>query len=179
MFSKFELAIGGFCVGMMALALFLVQAESNLDKLSETQTAQVADAGIVFVSDDEDETAARTEALTSAFNGQGKLMNMVVDDITVGEGAAVEVGDTVLVHYVGTLQNGQEFDNSRRRGDAFEFTVGAGQVIKGWDEGLVGMQVGGQRILVIPPEKAYGDRGVGPIPGGATLVFAIDLLEIK
>jgi peptidylprolyl isomerase len=83
------------------------------------------------------------------------------------------------VHYVGTLQNGTEFDNSKKRGQPFEFTVGAGQVIKGWDQGLVGMKVGGQRILVIPPDMAYGERGVGPIPGNATLVFSIELIDVK
>ena len=88
-------------------------------------------------------------------------------------------GDTVSVHYVGTLQNGTEFDNSNKRGAPFEFTVGGGQVIKGWDEGLVGMRVGGQRILVIPSDMAYGEKGIGPIPGGATLVFSIELIAIK
>jgi FKBP-type peptidyl-prolyl cis-trans isomerase len=85
----------------------------------------------------------------------------------------------VSVHYIGTLQDGTEFDNSKKRGAPFEFKVGEGRVIAGWEEGLVGMQVGGQRVLVIPPEKAYGSNGVGPIPGNATLVFSIELLEIK
>ncbi len=180
MFSKFELMIGGFCVAMMALALFLVQTETNFANLQNaSQAGQVIDSGIVFVTDDEDVTAARTEAFTSAASDEGKLERMVIDDIKEGVGEEVKSGDTVVVHYVGTLQNGQEFDNSRRRGEGFEFTVGAGQVIKGWDEGLVGMKVGGQRILVIPADKAYGDQGIGPIPGGATLVFSIELLEIK
>jgi peptidylprolyl isomerase len=91
----------------------------------------------------------------------------------------VKEGDVVSVHYVGTLQNGTEFDNSKKRGAPFEFKVGGGQVIAGWEEGLVGMQVGGQRVLVIPPEKGYGANGIGPIPGNATLVFSIELLEIK
>ncbi len=181
MFSKFELMIGGFCVAMMALALFLVQAENNFEAMGDAnQTAQAIDSsGIIFVTDEEDETAARTEAFTSAINNEGKFDRMVIDDIKEGVGEAVVSGDAVSVHYVGTLQNGQEFDSSRRRGEPFDFTVGAGQVIKGWDEGLVGMKVGGQRILVIPADKAYGDQGIGPIPGGATLVFSIELLEIK
>ncbi len=180
MFSKFELMIGGFCVAMMAFALFLVQAENNFDLMGEaSQTAQAIDsAGIIFVTDEADEKEARTEAFTSAINN-GKFERMVIDDIKVGVGAEVKAGDVVSVHYVGTLQNGQEFDSSRRRGEPFEFTVGAGQVIKGWDEGVVGMKVGGQRILVIPSDMAYGDKGIGPIPGGATLVFSIELLEVK
>ncbi|MCA9355820.1 FKBP-type peptidyl-prolyl cis-trans isomerase [Candidatus Kaiserbacteria bacterium] len=104
---------------------------------------------------------------------------MVIDDVKLGVGDEVKKGDTVSVHYVGTLQNGQEFDNSKKRGDPFEFIVGKGMVIEGWDKGLVGMKVGGQRILIIPSDMAYGDNGVGPIPGGATLVFSIELLAIK
>ena len=181
MFSKFELMIGGFCVGMMALALYFVQVENNFNAIGEaTQSAQAIDAaGIIFVTDEEDETEARTEAFTSAINNEGKFDRMVVDDIKEGVGAEVKAGDVVSVHYVGTLQDGQEFDSSRRRSEPFEFTVGAGQGIKGWDEGLVGMKGGGQRILVIPADKAYGDKGIGPIPGGATLVFSIELLEVK
>lgn len=85
----------------------------------------------------------------------------------------------MTVHYIGTLQNGQEFDNSNKRGEPFTFTVGEGRVIKGWEEGIVGMKVGGKRILVIPAAMGYGQKGYGPIPPGANLVFAIDLLEIK
>ncbi|MCA9358758.1 FKBP-type peptidyl-prolyl cis-trans isomerase [Candidatus Kaiserbacteria bacterium] len=104
---------------------------------------------------------------------------MVIDDVKVGSGDEVKAGDTVSVHYAGTLKGGKEFDNSKKRGAPFEFTVGEGRVIKGWEEGLIGMKVGGERILVIPPEKAYGEQGIGPIPGNATLVFSIELLEIK
>ena len=173
--------IGGFCVAMMAFALFLVQAENSFESMGDAaQTAQAIDsAGIIFVTDEEDETEARTEAFTSAISNEGKFERMVIDDIKEGVGDEVKSGDVVSVHYVGTLQNGQEFDSSRRRGEPFEFTVGAGQVIKGWDEGVVGMKVGGQRILVIPSNMAYGDKGIGPIPGGATLVFSIELLEVK
>ena len=84
-----------------------------------------------------------------------------------------------MVHYSGRLENGQEFDNSQKRGAPLEFTVGAGQVIAGWEQGLLGMKVGGERVLNIPPELAYGEQGIGPIPGGATLTFTIELLEIK
>jgi len=90
----------------------------------------------------------------------------------------VKVGDRVSVHYVGTLQNGTEFDNSMKRGQPFTFRVGDGSVIKGWDEGLVGMKVGGQRILVVPPEMAYGNTPMGPIPANSTLVFSVELVNI-
>ncbi|MCA9360386.1 FKBP-type peptidyl-prolyl cis-trans isomerase [Candidatus Kaiserbacteria bacterium] len=104
---------------------------------------------------------------------------MVIDDIKLGTGEEVKENDLVVVHYVGTLQNGEEFDNSHKRGAPFEFRVGKGMVIEGWEEGLIGMKVGGERVLVIPPDMAYGEQGIGPIPGNATLVFVIELMEIK
>ena len=105
---------------------------------------------------------------------------LVVRDVTVGTGAAVKSGDTVSVHYVGTLPDGKEFDSSRTSGKPFEFGVGKNMVIKGWDQGLVGMKVGGRRKLIIPPDLAYGDRGAGgTIPPKATLHFDIELLSIK
>ena len=103
-----------------------------------------------------------------------------VKDVTLGTGAAVKKGDTVNVHYVGTLTDGKEFDSSRKRGQPFSFEVGAGSVIKGWDAGLVGMKVGGRRKLTIPSDLAYGDRGMaGSIPPKATLLFDIELVSIK
>lgn len=99
-------------------------------------------------------------------------------DTTVGTGAEAKQGDTVKVHYTGTLLNGKEFDSSRGR-DPFEFTVGQGQVIKGWDEGVPGMKVGGKRTLTIPWTLAYGEKGSGDkIPPKAALKFEIELLEV-
>ncbi len=101
-------------------------------------------------------------------------------EIKVGSGPAASAGNTVSVHYTGWLEDGTKFDSSRDRNAPFEFTLGRGSVIKGWDEGVAGMQVGGVRKLFIPPELAYGDRGVGDIIlPGATLVFEVELLEIK
>ncbi|KAI0976850.1 hypothetical protein F4678DRAFT_126215 [Xylaria arbuscula] len=89
-------------------------------------------------------------------------------------------GDPIEVHYRGTLaSNGNEFDASYNRGKPFGFTLGAGRVIKGWDQGLLGMCIGEKRTLTVPPEFGYGDRGVGPIPGGATLVFETELIGIQ
>lgn len=99
-------------------------------------------------------------------------------DIKVGEGPAVKAGDRVKVHYVGKFLNGKEFDSSRPRGQAFDLTVGQGQVIRGWDEGLVGMKKGGVRRLVLPPALAYGEQGNQGIPPNSVLDFEIELLEI-
>lgn len=105
---------------------------------------------------------------------------LVVKDTAVGTGPAVKSGDTVTVHYVGTLTDGTEFDSSRKHGQPFTFEVGKGRVIKGWDAGLVGMKVGGRRKLTIPSDLAYGDRGMSSvIPPKATLLFDIELLSIK
>jgi peptidylprolyl isomerase len=183
MFNKFELIGAATSVFFMALALYLVQVNTTLFRPLQTDlTAQVItaqDAGVVVVGQSENVESARAQAYLAATNSQGNFYRMVVDDIKVGVGAEVKDGDTVAVHYIGTLQNGQEFDNSKKRGQPFEFTVGAGQVIEGWEKGLVGMKVGGQRTLVIPPNMAYGEQGIGPIPGNATLVFMIELVAIK
>ncbi|UCH60271.1 MAG: FKBP-type peptidyl-prolyl cis-trans isomerase [Anaerolineales bacterium] len=102
------------------------------------------------------------------------------EDLVVGNGPAVKSGDTVSVHYTGWLSDGSKFDSSLDRNQPFEFTVGQGRVIQGWDQGLVGMQVGGTRKLTIPPNLAYGEQGSGNvIPPNATLVFEVQLLEIK
>ena len=102
-----------------------------------------------------------------------------IDDSATGNGLAAKAGDTVTVHYVGTLADGTKFDSSRDRGKPFSFTLGHGRVIQGWDFGVAGMQVGGVRKLTIPPEEGYGSRGAGgAIPPNATLIFEVELLRI-
>jgi FKBP-type peptidyl-prolyl cis-trans isomerase len=103
-----------------------------------------------------------------------------VKDLVVGKGAVAKLGDNVKVHYVGTLPDGKEFDASKKHGQPFEFELGAGRVIRGWDQGVAGMKVGGKRKLVIPPSLGYGARGSPPvIPPNSTLNFEIELLEVK
>ena len=139
-----------------------------------TGTDQPAVAGLQVV---DSESLGAT--LADSMDGSGRLRELIINDVERGTGRAVERGDTVSVHYIGTLPNGEEFDNSYNRGEPFTFRVGRGTVIQGWEEGIIGMQVGGKRILVIPPEKGYGSSGFGPIPANANLVFSIELLEIR
>jgi FKBP-type peptidyl-prolyl cis-trans isomerase len=101
-------------------------------------------------------------------------------DLAPGQGKEATAGKPVSVHYTGWLPNGEKFDSSRDRNQPFGFTLGAGQVIAGWDEGVAGMKVGGRRKLVIPPDLGYGTAGAPPdIPPGATLVFDVELLDVR
>ena len=172
MINRFE-ATGIFAsVALMALALFLLNMDTATKAISSNDGAE--SSASVVVSDGNAENAIRN-SITST----GEISKLIIDDVVVGSGDAVKNGDTVSVHYIGTLKNGQQFDNSYLRGKPFDFTVGDGAVIKGWEEGLIGMKVGGQRILVIPADMAYGDKQVGPIPANSTLIFSIELIDIK
>ena len=107
--------------------------------------------------------------------------DLVIEDITVGDGPEAKPGQQVTVHYVGVAHStGREFDASYNRGDTFDFALGAGQVIGGWDKGVVGMKVGGRRKLVIPPHLGYGARGAGgAIKPNETLIFVVDLIGVR
>jgi FKBP-type peptidyl-prolyl cis-trans isomerase FkpA len=102
------------------------------------------------------------------------------EDTVVGNGEAAKAGDHVVVHYTGWLEDGSKFDSSKDRNDPFQFGLGKGMVIRGWDEGVQGMQIGGTRKLTIPSDLGYGARGAGGvIPPDATLIFEVELLEIR
>ena len=104
---------------------------------------------------------------------------LIIDELVVGAGAAAAAGQQVTVHYTGWLTDGTKFDSSKDRGDPFIFPLGAGRVIKGWDEGVQGMKIGGKRKLTMPPALGYGARGAGDvIPPNATLVFEVELLGV-
>ena len=115
------------------------------------------------------------------FPGDTPPTELVVEDIEVGSGTEATAGATVSAHYVGVAwSTGEEFDASWNRGQPLTFTVGVGQVIQGWDQGLLGMKVGGRRKIVIPPHLGYGDRGAGAaIKGGETLIFVVDLVDVR
>jgi len=104
---------------------------------------------------------------------------LIIEDILIGTGAEVKSGDTVFMHYRGTLTDGTKFDSSYDRDQPFETQIGVGTVIRGWDEGVPGMKVGGKRKLTIPFDMAYGERGVpGVIPPKSTLIFEVELIDI-
>jgi len=117
------------------------------------------------------------QPVTSATSSDGTT-GLVVQDQTVGTGAVAEPGDVLTVNYTGKLQDGTVFDSSVGK-TPFQFTLGAGQVISGWDQGLIGMKEGGTRVLIIPSTLAYGAQAVGPIPANSTLVFEVQLLKVQ
>src|SRR3954469_3271804 len=105
---------------------------------------------------------------------------LAIEDLVVGDGATATAGQQVSVHYTGWLQDGKKFDSSKDRGQPFMFSLGRGEVIRGWDEGVSGMKVGGKRKLTIPAELGYGSRGAGGvIPPNATLLFEVELLAVR
>lgn len=120
------------------------------------------------------------EWLITNFKNENNMNDLNIEILKKGTGEEAKNGDTVLVHYVGTLENGTKFDSSIDRGTPFSFTLGAGEVIKGWDKGVLGMKVGEKRKLIIPSEMGYGTQGAGGvIPPNATLIFEVELLEIN
>ena len=129
-----------------------------------------------------DDTRADASALGGPLDAPDTTLTasgLSITELQLGDGDVASAGQTVIVNYRGTLENGKEFDSSYGRGP-FSFPLGAGRVIKGWDEGVAGMKVGGKRRLVIPPDLAYGTRGAGGvIPPNATLIFEVELLDIR
>jgi len=105
---------------------------------------------------------------------------LIIEDKLIGEGVVAEKYSIATVHYTGRLEKGKQFDSSKQIGrEPLRFTLGVGQVIKGWDQGIIGMKVGGQRKLIIPPHLGYGDQDMGVIPPNSTLIFNIELIEIE
>lgn len=175
---KFEVIGIGLSIAAMALGLFFLRLDGGLDAgniLARNAAETDNRASVVTAENGIEGTRA---ALDSAMTGD-RVTKLVVTDIALGTGEEVEEGDTVEVHYIGTLQNGQEFDNSYKKGSSFTFEVGSNSVIEGWNEGMIGMRIGGQRVIIVPADMAYGREGYGPIPGNATVVYAIELVAVK
>lgn len=120
-----------------------------------------------------------TSPPTPSANAITTASGLVYEDLQVGDGVTAKAGDSVSVNYTGWLQDGTKFDSSIDRGQTFDFSLGAGQVITGWDEGVVGMNVNGTRLLVIPPSLGYGATANGSIPANSTLIFEVQLVAIK
>jgi len=159
-----------------------VQPEINLENkaiLNKTVSQPKSNIFELDPSDPNPLLFAMAEQSSNLENSEITQSGLIITDLEVGEGDKAQQGQTVTVNYTGTLENGEQFDTSIGRAP-FSFPLGAGRVIKGWDEGVVGMQIGGKRKLTIPPELGYGSRGAGNvIPPNATLIFEIELLKVN
>jgi FKBP-type peptidyl-prolyl cis-trans isomerase len=157
---------------LFVLAVVTVITASACTKKEEVKTTETTTTQATNPS-----TAASMTGSTATTNAMAPKVEM--QDTVVGKGAEAVNGKSVTVHYTGTLKDGTKFDSSVDRKEPFTFTLGAGQVIKGWEQGIVGMKVGGKRKLTIPPELAYGANAVGAIPANSVLIFDVELLEVK
>lgn len=147
--------------GIIAVAII---AGAMLYKPTDKQAASIADTDPAAVSNT---------------NTNNTSMGLKIEDVKVGTGAEAKPGSLISVHYVGTFADGKKFDSSRDRGEPFTFPLGQGMVIQGWEQGFNGMKVGGVRKLTVPPELGYGPNDYGPIPGGSTLYFEVELLNVR
>jgi peptidylprolyl isomerase len=157
------LAVGFLVLSVAAAAVLVIVQSASPDARASATTANAANA----------DDAKETEGVVTTKSG------LKFKELKEGNGAAATRGDIVSVHYTGTLTDGKKFDSSLDSGKPFEFKLGAGQVIAGWEEGVAGMKVGGKRKLMIPFKLAYGEKGSGPIPPKADLIFEVELLKVK
>lgn len=164
----------------MKFKLFSFIAASAILSILSSTSVQAADSkkdSKKEVKEEKKENMEKEKDTTKTVTTESGLQYI---DLTPGTGALPKTGQTVKVHYTGWLENGKKFDSSVDRGEPFDFTIGVGQVIKGWDEGVSTMKVGGKRKLIIPAKLGYGDRGAGGvIPPGATLIFEVELLGVQ
>ena len=175
-------------ITILALAVFAAGCGSDGASVSDIDTATAPTESTTATSSEEDSSSGKTvqPKVSGSLSSKPKISDasgdpptkLIEKDIKVGSGPAAKSGDDVTVNYVGqNWSNNEEFDTSWGK-KAFEFTLGEGGVIKGWDEGVVGMKEGGRRLLIIPPELGYGAQGQGSIPANETLVFVVDLVSI-
>jgi FKBP-type peptidyl-prolyl cis-trans isomerase len=153
-------------IGVLAVSVALLSGAWYINASRESQVGAAADA----TSGNSDTTSMQDQEARSKLN---------IVDTVVGTGKEAQSGSVVFVHYTGKLQDGTIFDSSIPRGEPFSFQLGVGQVIQGWELGITGMKVGGKRTLTIPPELGYGTQAVGSIPSNSTLIFDVELLDVK
>lgn len=167
--------------GLLLVVAQLTPANNSAlaDQLSKTEPAMVAQSTTINPIVNDTNLMAMTPDNEKAADIVTTPSGLKYKELTEGTGATPQKGQTVIVHYTGTLEDGTKFDSSRDRNSPFSFKLGLGQVIKGWDEGLGTMKVGGRRELIIPADLGYGARGAGGvIPPNATLIFDVELLRI-
>ncbi|NET10401.1 MAG: FKBP-type peptidyl-prolyl cis-trans isomerase [Merismopedia sp. SIO2A8] len=172
------------CVTVIVVSQFMNQPDGAIADSTPTGTDASSPAIVASAPTDTDTNETTTEENTVSDSANAETVTtdsgLQYIDLVEGDGASPSRGQRVVVHYTGTLENGQKFDSSRDRNQPFTFTIGIGQVIKGWDEGVMSMKVGGRRQLTIPPDLGYGAAGAGGvIPPNATLIFDVELLNIQ
>lgn len=160
-------------VGMLGIYLVLNQNKQSTSDLNLNPTPQPTAAIITGIE------VSPSPSVINMNDFQATQSGLKLKDNIVGTGKEVKSGDTVTVNYLGTLENGTKFDSSYDRKTPFTTQIGVGQVIKGWDEGIIGMKVGGKRTLIIPPDLGYGNQAAGSIPPNSTLIFEVELLGAK
>lgn len=179
-----SLGIVGFCAILLIVSSIFnsdnneaIASQIQGNQVTITQSNSESNSELLIANNPNKQTGIMNLDLTKAVTTSSGLKYI---DITEGTGETPKKGQKVTVHYTGTLENDTKFDSSRDRGQPFSFSIGVGQVIKGWDEGVGTMKVGGRRILIIPPNLGYGSRGAGGvIPPNATLIFDVELLGIN
>ncbi|NMB48712.1 FKBP-type peptidyl-prolyl cis-trans isomerase [Candidatus Kuenenbacteria bacterium] len=170
-------------IALLVILILIVLAYIFIPSPNKSQLVTNENTNVAVPSDHTAANSTNTNSTNTPATNTNKLtedvMELKSETLTEGQGEPIASGQTAVVHYTGWLTDGTKFDSSVDRGEPFEFVVGAGAVITGWDQGVLGMKVGEKRKLTIPSDLAYGDAGVGPIPPKATLIFEVELLAIK